>query len=98
LKAVLLQATTIDYHLGIASLRYNGLPILEFPIIGRGDGATRFIPVQLGFLAGLEFQQGDRFEMFVDPPNTCGQKYEMVVFGTETDLGGGGGEYSFGNP
>lgn len=90
LKNIFLQVFLGDYFLGHAQLRLHGLLFAEYPLY---DSHFRTTPTRrlngiFPLYDGIALNRGDKLEAKIDPPLSVNQKFHLVIWGTETDIGG----------
>lgn len=90
LRSIFLQAFMGDYFLGHVQLLLNGLLFAEYPLY---DSHFRTTPTRglrgiFPFFDGIDLNPEDKLEARIDPPISVNQKFHLVVWGTETDIGG----------
>ncbi len=90
LRSIFLQAFMGDYFLGHAQLRLNGLLFAEYPLYDSHFRATpaRGLRGIFPFYDGITLNPGDKLEARIDPPISVNQKFYLIVWGTEIDIGG----------
>lgn len=90
LRSIFLQAFMGDYFLGHAQLRLNGLLFAEYPLYDSHFRAapTRRLKGIFPFYDGITLNSRDNLEARIDPPLSVNQKFHLVVWGIETDIGG----------
>ena len=90
LKNIFLQVFLGDYFLGHAQLKLNGLLFAEYPLYDNRfrTAPTRRLKEIFLFFDGIVLNRGDKLEARIDPPLSVNQKFHLVVWGTETDIGG----------